>query len=79
MISNDAKDKPIFSQVFSGEYGSEEENMLESFLDGLEMQRNAIVETSFKWQQAQVMTSYAYEQLKFATQKWTSIKQIPLT
>ena len=55
---------------------SERENSLESELDTLEMERHRIVDASYKWQQAQVMTSYAYEQLKFACKKWLSIKEI---
>ena len=66
----------ILEKVFNGSYGSEQENLLESNLDALEVQRNTVVEASFKWQQAQVMTSYAYEQLKFAVQKWQEILTI---
>lgn len=66
----------ILDKVFGGAYGSERENSLESELDALEMERHRIVDASYKWQQAQVMTSYAYEQLKFACKKWLSIKEI---
>ena len=71
-----AEQDEILDKVFNGAYGSDRENQLESQLDVLEMERHRVVDASYKWQQAQVMTSYAYEQLKFACKKWTSISQV---
>ena len=71
-----AEQDEILDKVFNGAYGSDRENQLESQLDVLEMERHRVVDASYKWQQAQVMTSYAYEQLKFACRKWTSISQV---
>ena len=60
-------------RIFGGDYGSNEENLLEETLDQHEELRNRIVEANFKWRQAQLMVDYAVRQLTEVVGRWQTL------
>ncbi|XP_014680678.1 PREDICTED: uncharacterized protein LOC106820690 [Priapulus caudatus] len=60
----------ILGKIFDGEYGSEQEDQLESELSLLKEQQRRMDLTRYNWQTARMMSHHACNQLAFAVRRW---------
>ena len=66
----------LTDEIFKGEYGSEEENRLESELDNLMDQKQRIQTAEYKWTNARQLLATAVSQLNMGCKKWADIIKI---
>ncbi|BFZ25738.1 hypothetical protein BsWGS_28777 [Bradybaena similaris] len=67
----------ILDDIFSGKYGSDLENKLETEVEELLDRKERIGVAKYKWSNGQLLLQHAYDQLGYAVGRWQTMDQVP--